>query len=81
MSHSAKQVDRETFWAATRALEYSRGEAIRYSRYEVLEEGDGYQIQAQTWREKISGKILAQYKTRVEQASCVSSEYWLCTVA
>jgi hypothetical protein len=72
-----KQVTREEFWNTTRQLERWSPRKIRYSRYEILEQGEGYQIQGQSWRDAETGELYAQYKSRVELALHVSSEYWL----
>lgn len=66
---------RKEFWEYVRKLEHYSGFPVRFSQHEVLSEGSGFQIQAKSWRHGTTGELLAQYRTRVEDAQAVSSEY------
>ena len=73
----ATSVDRASFWEATRKLEQYHPNPIRYTRYDVVNEGPGWQNQAQTWADRTTGVVLAMYVTHVVDGAVVSSRYWL----
>lgn len=73
----AADVDRASFWEATRKLEQWHPHPIRYTRYDVIEEGNGWQDQAQTWVDRETQEVLAMYVTHVVDGAVQSSRYLL----
>jgi hypothetical protein len=72
-----RQVLRKEFWSCWKQLELWHKNGVRYRQFEILEQGDGFQIQGTSLLDAETSELLACKKDRVEGSLHINSEYFV----